>query len=196
MEAVLGWISHYGYAGLFGLLILGIVGLPVPDETLLTFCGYLIWKGRLHPLGTFLAGFGGSLCGISFSYLLGRVYGNKVIHRYGRYIGLNAKRLDLVHRGFARWGRWLLAIGYFVPGVRHFTALVAGTTDLKWRVFALSAYSGAALWVATFLTLGYMVGEQWHQTSATFHKYSLLATGLALALGAAVWLIKTRRSQS
>ena len=196
MQAVFDWISHYGYAGLFGLLVLGIVGLPVPDETLLTFCGYLIWKGRLHPVGTFLAGFGGSLCGISVSYLLGRVYGTKVIHRYGRHIGLNATRLDLVHRSFARWGRWVLAIGYFVPGVRHFTALVAGTTELRWPAFALSAYSGAALWVATFLTLGYTVGEEWHQTSATFHKYSLVATGTAIVVLAAVWLSKRPKNSS
>ena len=42
MEIITQWISHYGYFGLFSLLMLGIVGLPVPDETLLTFAGYLV----------------------------------------------------------------------------------------------------------------------------------------------------------
>ena len=41
MEAVFGWVATYGYGALFGLLIFGIVGLPIPDETLLVFCGYL-----------------------------------------------------------------------------------------------------------------------------------------------------------
>lgn len=32
MDVVFVWISQYGYAAIFGLLVLGIVGLPVPDE--------------------------------------------------------------------------------------------------------------------------------------------------------------------
>ena len=58
MESLLDWISHYGYAGLFVLLVLGIVGLPVPDETLLVFSGYLISQAKLHPALTWLAGVG------------------------------------------------------------------------------------------------------------------------------------------
>ena len=50
MEAVFGWISTYGYAGIFFALVLGIVGLPIPDETVMVFCGYLISTGRLHPV--------------------------------------------------------------------------------------------------------------------------------------------------
>ena len=186
------WISHYGYAGLFCLLMFGIVGLPVPDETLLMFCGYLIWKGRLHPAGTFLAGFAGSLCGISFSYLLGRTYGFKVVHRYGRYIGVTQQRLDRVQQWFSRLGAWLLAIGYFIPGVRHFSALVAGMTELPWPVFALFAYSGAALWVATFLSIGYAVGDSWQQTAQLLHRYALLATVAAILLGVVFWLFRRR----
>jgi len=43
MEPVFSWIAHYDYVGIFGLLKLGIVGLPIPDETLLLFTGgYLL----------------------------------------------------------------------------------------------------------------------------------------------------------
>ncbi len=65
------WISAYGYFGIFVLLMLGIVGLPIPDETLLVFSGYLIFRGKLHPTGVFVAAFSGSASGISISYLLG-----------------------------------------------------------------------------------------------------------------------------
>ena len=41
-QHVLAWISQYGYLAIFLLLVMGIVGLPVPDETLLTFTGYLV----------------------------------------------------------------------------------------------------------------------------------------------------------
>jgi membrane protein DedA with SNARE-associated domain len=190
MDAVFAWISQYGYAGLFVLLMLGIAGLPVPDETLLTFCGYLIWKGRLQPAYTFLAGLAGSMSGISLSYVLGRTCGYKVIFRYGRYIHLTEERLARIHAWFERMGPWLLAVGYFIPGVRHFTALVAGTTGLRPAVFAAFAYAGAAVWVATFLLLGYMMGEKWQQTSAAVHHYVLVALGSGAVLAGIVWLIR------
>ena len=46
-QQILAWITQYGYLAIFGGLVFGIVGLPVPDETLLTFTGYLIFKGHL-----------------------------------------------------------------------------------------------------------------------------------------------------
>jgi membrane protein DedA with SNARE-associated domain len=192
METLLAWISQYGYLGLFSLLVLGIVGLPVPDETLLTFCGYLIWNGTMHPAGASAAAFGGSATGITISYLLGRTYGHRVIYGYGKYIGLTKERLERVHAWFDRTGPWLLAIGYFVPGVRHFTAVVAGIAGLRWPVFACFAYSGAAVWVSVFLTLGYFVGENWKRAVALVHKYTLEVTLLAIALLAAWWLIRRR----
>jgi len=52
-------------------LILGIVGLPVPDETLLVFCGYLISTGKLGMTETYFAALAGSCCGITVSYFIG-----------------------------------------------------------------------------------------------------------------------------
>ena len=71
MQQVFAWLTTYGYPALFSILMFGIVGLPVPDETLLTFCGYLIYTGRLHFGPAFAAGFLGSTCGITLSYLIG-----------------------------------------------------------------------------------------------------------------------------
>ncbi len=41
------WIKAYGYVGLFTSLMLGMFGLPVPDESILTFAGYLVFKQQL-----------------------------------------------------------------------------------------------------------------------------------------------------
>jgi membrane protein DedA with SNARE-associated domain len=189
METVFAWISQYGYAALFGMLMFGFIGLPVPDETILVFCGYLIWAGHMRAPLAFACGFAGSACGISLSYTLGRTVGNRVVTRYGRYIRVTQQDIDRVHRWFRRTGEWLLTIGYFIPGVRHMTALTAGMSKLEYPVFALFAYSGAALWVATFLSIGYFVGDKWKATVELVHRYTLLAVGVgAVALLAGWWL--------
>jgi membrane protein DedA with SNARE-associated domain len=190
MESLLSWLSHYGYAGLFGLLLLGIVGLPIPDETLLVFSGYLISRGRLHPVPTFLAGFAGSACGISLSYTIGRTLGHSFVVRYGRYVRLTEARVERIHRWFQRVGEWLLTIGYFMPGVRHFTALVAGMSELEYGTFARFAYAGAAIWVATFLTVGYFVGENWKAAMALVERYTLAFAVAVVAAAGLVWWIR------
>src|SRR2546430_13862822 len=97
METLLAWIQNYGAISLFFLMMLGIVGLPVPDETLLVFSGYLIFKGKLHPLFTFSMALLGSMTGITVSYLLGRIFGLKLIHKYGRYFHFTEERFQKVH---------------------------------------------------------------------------------------------------
>src|SRR3954465_9757704 len=102
METLLGWLSQYGYFGLFAMLVLGVGGLPIPDETILVFCGYLISRGRFHPATTYAVALAGAASGISISYLIGRTIGAPAVERYGRYVHLTPKRLDQVHQWFER----------------------------------------------------------------------------------------------
>jgi membrane protein DedA with SNARE-associated domain len=183
LDNVLQWITTYGYAGIFCLLVLGIVGLPVPDETLMTFTGYLIFKGKLSFAPAFAAAFLGSVCGITISYWLGRKLGLPLVHRYGKYVHFGQSELDRVHNWFHRIGRWTLTFGYFVPGVRHFTAYVAGTTDMAFPEFALFAYPGAFIWCLTFISLGYYFGDRWDWVLARMHEdilYVSIAAGVCV----------------
>ena len=75
MDSVFTWVAAHGYGAVFLLLLLGVVGIPIPDETLLVFCGYLVWRGTLHPVPAFFSALAGSWCGISLSYTIGRTLG-------------------------------------------------------------------------------------------------------------------------
>lgn len=192
MELITHWISQYGYFGLFSLLMLGIVGVPVPDETLLTFSGYLIFRGRLSFHFTFMSAILGSACGITLSYALGRSLGLFLIHKYGRYVLITPERLDAVHQWFLKRGKWSLPIGYFIPGVRHLTAYVAGASQLETRKFALYAYSGAVIWSTTFILLGYFLGDQWEYVSDRVQENVVVGSiviGLAIL---ALWFLRKK----
>lgn len=187
MDRVFDWVAHYGYGAIFLLLILGIVGLPVPDETMLVFCGYLIFKGTFKPVPAFFSALAGSWCGISLSYTIGRVLGTAAVHRYGRYFHLTEDRLAKVHGWFNRIGHWALAVGYFIAGVRHLTAIVAGMSELEFPSFAVYAWSGGLVWVSAFILLGYYLGENWLSIAELIHRYVGYASlVLLLAIGAAL----------
>jgi membrane protein DedA with SNARE-associated domain len=188
MEQIESWISQYGYFAIFGMLVLGIVGLPVPDETLLTFTGYLVFRGRLRLPLSYGAALAGSLCGITLSYVLGRTFGLGLIHRYGKYLRVTEEHVQKAHAWFTRVGHWGLTFGYFVPGVRHLTAYAAGMSDVAPHQFAIFAYTGGCLWVASFIALGYFLGERWKAVEDNIHHVLLLAT-IAAAIGLAGWLV-------
>ena len=188
MHSLPDFLSQYGYAGIFGLLVLGIVGLPVPDETLLVVAGYLISRGQLNPLLAFVAAFCGSACGITISYVIGRTLGCRFVTKYGKWVHLTEERVNRVNRWFHRLGHWLLAGGYFVPGVRHLTAFVAGMSGLEYPGFSLFAYPGGAVWVASFLALGYYVGENWESAlKVVDHYLVVICVGLAMIGGLFWW---------
>ena len=195
-QQVLAWITQYGYLAIFLLLIFGIVGLPVPDETLLTFSGYLIYKGNFALPWAFGAALAGSISGISVSYWLGRTFGIQLIHRYGRYLRITEEHVHKAHSWFDRVGHWGLTFGYFIPGVRHFTAYAAGMSEVAPHQFAVFAYSGAFLWVSTFLSLGYFLGERWNEVEKNIHGYLVWVT-IAGAIGLVGYLVwrKVRRAK-
>jgi membrane protein DedA with SNARE-associated domain len=182
METISLWISHYGYFAIFLLLLTGIVGIPVPDEWLLTFTGYLIFKNDLSLWPAFAAASVGSMCGITVSYGLGRSAGLFVVHHYGRLFRITQKDLDRVHVWFDRFGKWMLLIGYFIPGVRHLTAVVAGTSKMEYPLFAFFAYTGALMWSSVFITVGYHVGEHWEHVLNQIEKHSAVFAWVVLAV--------------
>lgn len=193
METGFDWIGQYGYGALFVLLMLGIVGLPVPDETILTFVGYLCFKGTLHVVPALATAFLGSASGITLSYVLGRIIGVQVVLKWGPHLHRSPDHFAKTQRWIARWGKYTLLIAYFIPGVRHLAALVVGASALSFTVFAPFAYTGALLWSATFIGLGYVAGEEWRQLSSVLHHTLVMGAILVMLALASVLLVMRRR---
>jgi membrane protein DedA with SNARE-associated domain len=177
MEIVFHWITQYGYAALFISMMLGIIGLPIPDETLLAFAGYLVFKNVLQLQYALLAAFLGSVSGISVSYEIGRRYGLTLLNTL-HFHSLSEEKLARAEAWYRRFGKWALVVGYFIPGVRHFTAFAAGVSGLRYRTFGLFAYTGALVWSATFILLGKLVGEEWKTFSEGIRSKLLFGVGI------------------
>lgn len=186
------WLTQYGSFALFALLALGIFALPIPDETLMVFAGALVAHGKLNPWATGIAAFLGACCGISISYTIGRTAGVFLIKKYGRWLYLTEAKINKVHDWFEKIGRWALLIGYFIPGVRHLTGYAAGITAMKYRHFALFSYTGALIWVCTFLAIGYFLGNKWANITVLFEnqwdKVAIGALALLILTGVYFWL--------
>jgi len=193
VEHVSQFISQYGYFAIFALLMLGIVGPLIPDDTILVLSGIAAHEGRLEPGMTIGVAFAGSVCGITMSYLVGRtgaIFALRRIRFLDRHIG---EQLPRVERWFEQYGKWTLFFGYFIAGVRHFTAVGAGVGKLRFRTFAIYAYPGGLIWVISFIAIGYYLGEGWRVVA---HRLNWSATGIAAAIvviAVLVWWARRRR---
>ena len=181
------FLAQYGYLAIFLLLMLGIVGPLIPDDSILVLSGLAASQGHLRLAETVAVAYAGSLCGITLSYLLGRTGAIYVLERFGPTRRMVESHLPKVGLWFEKYGKWTLFFGYFFAGVRHFTALAAGIAKLPYRFFAVYAYPGGLLWVASFVTLGYTLGSQWARLKPLIER-SATGTGIAVAVIAlAVW---------
>ncbi|TBL73364.1 DedA family protein [Paenibacillus thalictri] len=191
-------VTQYGYIALFGLLALGIVGLPVPDEILMTTVGSLTSLGMLSFCTSLIVCYLGAMTGMMVSYTLGKKVGKPVLYRYGKWIKLTPQRLEKAEGWFKKYGLWAVAFGYYVPGVRHFTCYLAGVSGVGlWR-YLLYAGSGALVWVLTFLTLGHFIGQNAPALMGLVHKYMGVSVTVIIVLVAVAALIymRHRKKQS
>ncbi|ASA20151.1 DedA family protein [Paenibacillus donghaensis] len=159
MHWAMEMISQYGYIGIFTLLTLGILGLPVPDEVLMMFVGYLTSIMILDYSISVLVGFAGSITGMMISYTIGRRLGQPMVDKYGKWIGLTPKRVGRVKRWFERFGKWTVLIGYFIPGVRHITSYVSGIIDMPFKKYFYVSLVGASTWSVLFISVGFYLGK-------------------------------------
>lgn len=192
-------LQQYGYIGIFLFLVLGIVGLPLPDEIMMTFIGYLTSTGQLNLPLTYASALAGSACGITISYVLGVRLGYPFLKKYGNKIFINRRRLKLSQIMFRKYGSWLLFVGYFIPGVRHVTAYLAGISGLRWSRFALFAYTGAIVWCATFIGMGHVLGANWEIAFKMLHKYGqealfIIIPIVVIIVGYYLWLYNQKKT--
>jgi membrane protein DedA with SNARE-associated domain len=181
-------IMHYGYVGLIIALAGGIVGLPVPDELLLTFVGYHVSRGYMTYMAAVMSGFAGAFLGITLSYMLGLRLGLPVLKKFGPKIGITEEKIQRTHVLFEKYGPFLLTIGYFLPGVRHLTAYFAGISSLSFRKFCFFAYLGAFIWVGLFVTLGLKLGDNWHFVDYCIRQYGFMLSIFAVCLLILSWV--------
>ncbi|QWU16859.1 membrane protein DedA, SNARE-associated domain [Paenibacillus sophorae] len=179
---MLNWIQElfgkYGYNVLFFGLLLEFIALPFPGETTMAFAGYLSYTGRLDFMILIIVAFFGTTIGMTITYFIGLKAGMPFIQRYGRWFLFSPAKLEKTQLWFERYGSGLITIGYFIPGVRHFTGYFSGIIALPFRKFALYAYGGALFWVILFLGIGRLFGPQW---TAVFHLFEAYAPWIVLA---------------
>ncbi|MFA7171252.1 MAG: DedA family protein [Candidatus Paceibacterota bacterium] len=173
-------ISSAGYVGLTLLMMLESMIAPVPSEAVMPFAGFLIYQGKMHWEAVVLFSTLGSIIGSLISYYIGMNFGRPLILKYGKYLLLNEHHLDLTENFFKKFGQKTIFISRFIPLVRHFISLPAGTARMNIWIFSLYTILGATMWNFFLTYLGYRLGSNWEVIRTYSEKLDVVVVALII----------------
>ena len=162
MSALEEFARQYGYAFLFGGVLLENAGLPVPGETAVLISGFLASPaggGHFPVLGVILVTFVAAVLGDNIGFWLGREWARPRLQNGRRFLFLTPKALQLAESYFDRYGVWTIFFARFITGLRVVGALAAGTAGMPWLRFLAANAAGALAWSVTMTLLGYFFGH-------------------------------------
>ncbi|MGI9073631.1 MAG: VTT domain-containing protein [Bryobacteraceae bacterium] len=173
-----GWI---GYVVLFAIVFAEsglLIGFFLPGDSLLFTVGVVAGAGKLEiaPMIAMLAF--ASMLGDGIGFFLGTTLGYKLFSKADSRI-FRREYLDRTHAFYERHGGKTIIYAKFVPIIRTFAAFIAGVAKMRYTRFLTFNVFGAVGWVASMITLGYLLGGV-PVIRQNFEKVVLLIIGISL----------------
>ena len=179
LNALAGPLDHFGYWAVLLLVMLEDFGIPVPGETVLIAASVYAGAGRLNVVAVGVVAFVAAVFGDNIGFAIGHFGGRALVLRWGRYVRLTEERLDKAEAFFNHHGAWIITVARFIEGLRQANGIIAGTTGMYWLRFLVFNALGAALWVGTWVSLGYLAGSH---IGTIYHYITQYSTYLLIAL--------------
>ncbi len=201
-EQIVAAIAQYPYLGVALVFLLCGMGFPLPEEIVLLAAGYVCAKFPDHTsLPLMMAWCGGAiLVGDLLPFVLGRVFGVRLLRlKWLRYY-VTKQRLASFDRWFRKRGDMVIFIARFLAGLRVVAFFTAGSMKMPWRRFLFYDGLGIVLIVPTLTWLGYHSASYIERMVATVQRVErgLLwgSIGGLVVVALWIWLWRRRRRQA
>jgi undecaprenyl-diphosphatase len=166
------------------------VGFVFPGELAVILGGVAAWRGTVPLWAVIAAAVAGAVIGDSAGYLIGRRWGEGLLHGTIGRLPVVRRRLDKhleSARAYVRrrrgsavfFGRFTAALRVLVPGL-------AGMSQVEYPVFLAWNVAGGALWGTGMAVLGYLAGASYKHVEkiagrAGLGLLALIVAGLVLS---------------
>ena len=180
-------IAILPYPGLFVAIILGSLGLPLPEEAMLLLCGYFISRGAILPAPGILVVFTAVLASDSIIFILGRLYDRRLLcHRFFYHV-FSIDRLSCLEDGFTKIAPFLIIFGRHLFGLKTKIIYMSSVMGIPPHRFFLIDSIAATISVAVMVLIGY-AGGNWIQSSMPDNQSSAYPIAIALLVLASVFI--------
>ncbi|MBX3163562.1 MAG: VTT domain-containing protein [Bacteroidetes bacterium] len=166
------WIMKNG--GLYLVLLILfietgiIIGFVLPGDPLLFISGMVIASTveghypfeneMLNLLFWSVLFMASTILGNFFGYWFGYKFGHIINQKKDRWF-LKRKHINAAHEFYEKKGGFAIAIARFLPVVRTFAPITAGTVEMNFKTFSFYNVLGAVVWVGSIMPLGFILGD-------------------------------------
>ena len=154
------YIEHFTYLGLFVVLMLCGLGMPIPEDVALLAGGYLVHRGITRYPITLAVALLGVVAGDNSLFFLGRRFGTGLVRYFTLAWPGRQHQIERIEHFMRRHGARAVFYARFLAGLRALIYLSAGSFGVRPAVFLLYDLLGALISVPIVVTLGYIFGKQ------------------------------------
>lgn len=180
-DQLLAALSFYGLPVLFGVLVIGCAGIPLPGSLLLVAAGSFAQFGEMKLWQVITVATAGSVLGDQIGYGLGR-WGGRLAERFSRKLG-GEEKLKRAEEFAKRWGgtgiffsRWL------ITPLGPWLNLTSGMAAYSWPRFLLWDVLGELLWVLLYVMLGELFSDRVQALAEILGSLTWVIAGLILTV--------------
>ncbi len=200
-DAVTSAIGDYGLYAVFALMLVDAV-FPAASEVVMVYGGAVasgafagqdvvlfgqtLDSGLPAYIAIALAGTLGYTVGSIAGWAIGLYGGRPYLERHGRWLHLDAAKLDRAERWFERWEDWAVFLGRLTPVIRSFVSIPAGVMEVPFVRYTLLTLAGSAIWCFGLSGIGWAVGSSWEDVHNAFSYVDYLV--VAAVVAAVAWL--------
>ena len=197
LQFLLGFFTDYGYIAVFVVLLACGFGVPIPEDVSLVAGGVIAGLGYANVHWMVVVGMAGVLVGDGCMFMMGKVYGDKVLRFKPIAKVLTPARFRMVQRKFVRYGNWVLFLARFLPGMRTAVFVSAGMSRRVpfWRFLLMDGFA-ALISVPAWVYLGHWGASNLDDLMKWVHRGQagiLGVVGVVLLVVGIVWWKRRRK---
>jgi membrane-associated protein len=170
-----------------------LVGFFLPGDTILFGAGLVsghpgsgVSIALLAP-----AAFAAAVVGDSVGYALGDRLGRDRLDQRAESGRLDPRYLERADAFFTRWGWWAVVVARWIPWIRTFTPVLAGTSRMAYGRFLSANVVGALCWAVGLTVLGHLAAAEPVLRHASYVMAGLFVGG-SLVAGVVGWVRRRR----
>ena len=166
-------------AGLF--IAIESVVIPLPSEIVLLLSGFNVSIGEFSFFSVWVATTIGSLVGAYFLYSIGYAVSKegieKLVLRFGKFVGIKQRDVDVAFRWFDKYGTFVIFFGRLIPLIRSLVSVPAGLAKMSLARFSLLTAAGSGIWNALWIYIGIQLEDRWREAEswAKYLDYAIYA---------------------
>ncbi len=188
MEALQEFVDNFTYLGIFAVLLLGSLGVPIPEEMAIIAAAVLSHEGLVRWWLALPICLLGVLSGDVVLYWIGRYWGEQVLDWRLVRLVLSPAREQWLNAAYRRHALKTVVAARHVMGLRAAAFLTAGSANVPFWKFVVADAGAALLSVPLVFGLAYFFTDQIKAITADVRRAERWL-GLAVLLALAAILL-------